>query len=77
MVKKNTTIKSMQKDAPNQVCIYLKVYINGKSQGCRMKAIGLSCKWNLGKIELKLSIHLPNYPSLKDLIDLEVGICLH
>ena len=48
-----------------------------------MKAIVLSCKWNLGKIELKLSIHLsmqlpkPNIISLKDLIDLEGGICLH
>ena len=63
VVKKNTTIESMQTDEPNQVWVCLKVYINGKSQGCRMKAIGLSCKWNLGKTELKLSIHLPNYPS--------------
>ena len=47
-----------------------------------MKTIVLSCKWNLGKIELKI-VHLstqlpkPNITSLKDLIDLEGGICLH
>ena len=63
VIKKNTIIESMQKDAPTQVWVCLKVYINGKSKGCRMKAIGLSCKWNLGKIELKLPIHLRNYPS--------------
>ena len=63
VVKKNTIIESMHKDSPNQVWVCLKVDINGKSQGCIMKAIGLSCKWNLGKIELKLSIHLSNYPS--------------
>ena len=43
VVKKNTTIESMQKDAPNQVWVYLEVKINEKSQGCRMKTIGLSC----------------------------------
>ena len=63
MVKKNTTIESMQKDAPKQVLGCLRVDINGKSQGCKMKEIVLSCKWNLGKIELKLSIYLLNYPS--------------
>ena len=60
VVKKNITIESIQKDAPNQVWVCLKVDINGKGQGCSMKAIGLSYEWNLGKIELKLSIHLPN-----------------
>ena len=63
VVKKNTTIESMHKDAPNQVWVCLKVDINEKSQGYRMKTIVLSCKWNLGKNELKLSIHLPNYVS--------------
>ena len=63
VVKKNTKIESMQYDAPNKFGRCLRVNINGKSQGCRVKAIGLSCKWNLGKIEFKLSIHLPNYPS--------------
>ena len=52
VVKKNTTIESMQKDAPKQVWVCSKVDINGKSQGCIMKAISLNCKWNLGKIEL-------------------------
>ena len=39
----------------------------------------LSCKWNLGKLEPKLSIFLPkpHITSLKDLIDLEDCICLH
>ena len=63
VVKKNTTIEDMKHDAPNKFEGCLRVDISGKCQGCRMKAIDLSCKWNLGKIELKLSIHLPNYPS--------------
>ena len=49
VVKKNTTIESMQKDEPNQCLGRLKVYINGKIQECRIKAIDLSYKWNLGK----------------------------
>ena len=43
VVKKTTTIESMQKDAPNQMGM-LEVDINGKSQGCIMKASMLSCK---------------------------------
>ena len=47
-----------------------------------MKASVLSCKWNLGKIEPKLSNLPTQLPkshiiSLKDLTDSEGGMCLH
>ena len=44
VVKKNTRIESMQHDAPNKFGGCLRVDINGKSQGCLMKAIVLSCE---------------------------------
>ena len=44
VVKKNTKIESMQHDAPNKFGGCLRVDINGKSQGCLMKAIVLSCE---------------------------------
>ena len=53
-----------------------------KNQECRMKAIDLSCKWNLGKnrayvVQLSTQLPKPHIISLKDLIDPEGGICLY
>ena len=63
VVKKNTTIESMQNNPPNKFVGCLRVKINKRSEGCRMKASMLSYEWNMGKFEPILSIYLPNYLS--------------